>query len=177
MSGDRASSSGGRRIAETILLTAAIPAVGCIVDRSDPFFLHATFPWLVFAPLLVALRHGFTLGFGCAVALGVALVLAWRTRLVPMNGFPGEPVVGLVALAMIAGQFADLWKREMLRLDTGLAEVRKEADRLARAHLLLEVSHDRLDEQLQRKTSTLREAMGAVRDLAKAQPKVSLKSC
>ncbi|MBX3206040.1 MAG: hypothetical protein KF764_13290 [Labilithrix sp.] len=157
-----------RRLAESIVVTAAIPAIGWVVDRSDPFFLHYRFPWLVFAPLLVALRHGFTLGFGSAFALGAALILGWRTRLVPMASFPGEPVVGLVALAMIAGQFAELWKREVRRLEGGLAAIRREADRLARAHVVLEASHDRLDEQLQCKASSLRDAMDAASALAQA---------
>ena len=155
-----------RRIAESLVITAAIPAIGYIVDRDDPFFLRHRFPWIVFAPLLVALRHGFRVGFASAGLLVVALIFAWRTRVVPMAGFPGEPVVGVVALAMISGQFADLWRREVARRDGELAVVRVEADRLARAHLLLEASHDRLDERLQQKTSSLREAMAALDELS-----------
>jgi len=160
-----ASSRTLERIAESTAITIAVPAVGYAVDHADPFFLHSRFPWLAFAPLLVALRHGFSLGFGSAVALGVALVIAWRTRLVPIAGFPGEPLVGLVALAMVAGQFADLWKREAMRLEDRLSELRREADSLVRSHVLLEASHDRLDEQLQRKASHLRDAMRAANDL------------
>ena len=148
-----------RRLTESVVITALLPAIGYAIDRNDPFFLHYRFPWLLFAPLLVALRHGFTLGFSSAFALGIALIFGWRTKLV--LGFPGEPIVGLVALAMIAGQFTELWKREVQRLEGGLTSVRKEADRLARSHLLLEASHDRLDEELQRKGSSLRDAMEA----------------
>jgi len=154
-----------RRIAECVAITIAIPAIGFLIDPADPFFLRHRFPWIVFAPLLVALRHGFRLGFSSAAVLVIALIGAWRTRIVPLASFPGEPVVGLVALAMISGQFADLWRRESLRRDGELALVRSEADRLARAHFLLETSHDRLDEQLQRKTTSLREAMEAVKEL------------
>lgn len=148
-----------RRLTESVVLTALLPVIGYAVDRNDPFFLHYRFPWLLFAPLLVALRHGFTLGFSSAFALGIALIFGWRTKLV--MGFPGEPIVGLVALAMIAGQFTELWKREVQRLEGGLTSARKEADRLARSHLLLEASHDRLDDELQRKGSSLRDAMEA----------------
>ena len=154
-----------RRIGECVVITIAIPVIGFVIDSTDPFFLRHRFPWLVFAPLLIALRHGFRLGFSSAAVLVVALILAWRTRVVPLAGFPGEPVVGLLGLAMISGQFADLWRRESQRRDCELATLRSEADRLARAHLLLEASHDRLDEQLQRKTTSLREAMAAVNEL------------
>lgn len=154
-----------KRVAESAVVTLAIPAIGYAIDPADPFFLHQRFPWLVFAPLLVALRHGFTLGFGSAFALAAALIVAWRNRLVPMGGFPGEPAVGLVALAMIAGQFAELWKRETRHREGRLALLREEVDRLARSHLLLEASHDRLDEQLQRKGASLRHAVGALDEL------------
>ena len=154
-----------RRIAESIAITVAIPAIGYVVDRDDPFFLHHRFPWIAFAPLLVGSRHGFRMGFTSAAMLAVSLIVAWRTRVVPMASFPGEPVVGLVALAMISGQFAELWRRETSRRDGELSVLRGEADRLARAHFLLEVSHDRLDEQMQRKTSNLRDAIAAVSEV------------
>jgi hypothetical protein len=174
MTPSNASATMARRIVECIVVTLAIPTIGYAIDRSDPFFLRYRFPWLVLAPLLVALRHGFTLGFGSACALGVALIMAWRTRLVPMTGFPGEPAVGLVALAMIAGQFAELWKREILRRDSRFAILREQADRLARSHLLLEASHDRLDEQMQRKTGSLRQAMAALTALGSEKERISL---
>jgi hypothetical protein len=161
-------------IAEAAVLTLAIPAIGFGIDRSDPFFLKYHFPWLVFAPLLIALRHGFTLGFGSSVALDVALVLAWRTGAVSVDRFPAETLVGLITLAMVSGQFSDLWKREIVRLDSGFGVLQKQADRLARSHFLLEMSHDRLDEQVERRTSSLREGMAAVRDLASAHEGLSL---
>lgn len=153
-------------IGEAAAITLAIPALGFGIDRTDPFFLKYHFPWLVFAPLLIALRHGFTLGFGSSVVLDVALVLAWRTHAVPIEGFPAEIVVGLITLAMVSGQFADLWKREVVRLDAGFGALRRQADKLSRSHFLLEVSHDRLDEQVERRTTSLREGMAAVRSLA-----------
>lgn len=153
------------RVTESVVVTMALPLLGYAIDRTDPFLLQHPFPWLVFAPLLVGLRHGFALGFGSAFALGAALILAWRTRLLPMTSFPGEPAVGLVALAMIAGQFADLWRREAARQRGELAELRGEADRLAREHLLLETSHERLRERVERTVGSLRDAVSAVTDL------------
>src|SRR5438132_2840955 len=51
-----------RAIVETLVITTAIPALGWAVDANDPFFVKHHFAWLCFAPLLVSLRHGFTLG-------------------------------------------------------------------------------------------------------------------
>jgi hypothetical protein len=154
------------KVAESAVITLAVPAIGWLVDTSDPFFLDARFPWIAFAPVLVALRHGFAHGFACAVVLDVALVAAWRTRLVPISGFPGEVLVALVALAMIAGQFSDVWIRRGARAREKLVDLRRYADELARTNVLLELSHDRVDEQLERSTSTLRDALVAVRELS-----------
>ncbi|AKU93728.1 Extracellular Matrix protein PelD [Labilithrix luteola] len=144
-----------------------------MVDHANPFFLTGGFPWLALAPLLIALRHGFMLGFGSAVLLDVGLVLAWRLQFVPVARFPGEPLVGLIVVAMIAGQFSDLWKREIVALEFGFQGLRRQSNELARAHFLLEVSHDRLDDKVERSRSTLREAMSALRDAMSAASTVS----
>lgn len=156
-----------RAILETIALTVGIPLLGLVVDRADPFFLKYRFSWIMFAPLLVALRHGFTLGFASAALLDLALVVAWRTQIVALDRFPGESFVGLIAVAMVVGQFSDVWKREIMRLDAGFAVLRRQNNELMRSHFLLELSHDRLDEQIGRHAGSLREAMIAVRELAR----------
>lgn len=162
-----------RAILETVAITIAIPTLGYIVDRTDPFFLKTRFAWILFAPLLVSLRHGFTLGFGSAVLLDAALVVSWRMQLVPFERFPGAPLVGLIALAMIVGQFSDVWKREAVRLDAGIKVLRRQVNELERSRFLLELSHDRLDAQVGRATNSLREAMTAVRELAAEAPATS----
>jgi len=43
---------------ESVALTAAFPLVGWWIDPGDPFFLRHTFPWIVFAPVLIGLRQG-----------------------------------------------------------------------------------------------------------------------
>ena len=55
--------------AETLVLTAAPPSLGLWLSPRDPLFIDARFPWLVLAPLLLGLRHGF------ARALASTLVL------------------------------------------------------------------------------------------------------
>jgi polysaccharide biosynthesis protein PelD len=155
-----------RAIAETVAITAGLPALGFLLDRSDPFLLQHGFSWLILAPVLVALRHGLTLGLSSAVALDLALVIGWRTHVLGFEGFPGGPFVGLIAVAMLVGQFSDVWKREIVRLDAGFGVLRKQNNELSRSHFLLELSHDRLDEQVGRTSGSLREAIAAVREIA-----------
>lgn len=165
-----------RAILETAAITLAFPLLGLVVDPTDPFFLNTRFAWILFAPLLVSLRHGFTLGFGSAVALDAMILASWRFALVPFEKFPAAPLVGLVALAMVAGQFSDVWKREIVRLDSGFTVLRRQVNELERSRFLLELSHDRLDAQVGKQVNSLREAMAAVRDLAKTEDKPTFAS-
>lgn len=155
-----------RAIAETVAITVGLPALGYLIDRTDPFFIQYRFSWIIFAPLLIALRHGFMLGFASAAMLDLALVVGWRTHLLAIDRFPGEAFVGLIAVSIVVGQFSDVWKREILRLDAGFGALRKQNNELTRSHFLLELSHDRLGEQVGRNANSLREAIVAVRELA-----------
>jgi polysaccharide biosynthesis protein PelD len=154
-----------RRILESIGVVFLLFGIGYAVDQKDPFFLGAAFSWVLVAPLLVSLRHGFALGFGSAVGVSVALVMAWRTQAVSIDRFPGEPLVGLFAVAAVVGQFSDGWTRRVALLERGSSALRRQLEELSRSHFLLELSHERLDEQLDRTASSLREAIAAVKDL------------
>jgi hypothetical protein len=135
-----------RALVESVVLTLAFPALGYAFDRSDPFFLKHPFPWIVFAPLLVGLRHGFAPGCTSALVLAGALVLSWRTRVLGVASFPAEPALGLVALAMLTGQFSDVWRRETRRLAATAEELRRRGAAFAQSNFLLELSHQRLRE-------------------------------
>jgi polysaccharide biosynthesis protein PelD len=150
---------------ESIVLTLLFPAVGWLADRADPFFVKHSFPWIVFAPLLIGLRHGFAAGCTSASVLGGLLVLRWRTQTLGVSLFPAEPFLGLLALAMLTGQFSDMWRRDARRLGATLDLVNRRASEFARAHFLLELSHDRLEEQNAR-VPNLRDALAQVDRLA-----------
>jgi hypothetical protein len=157
-----------RAILETVALTLAFPAIGFALDRNDPFFLSQRFPWVVLAPMLISLRHGFLLGLSCALFLDTGLAVAWRAQLLPMGRFPGGMMVGLVGIAMFCGQFSDVWKREIVRLDAGFKQLRRQRDELARGHFLLELSHDRLEQHLAGQLPSLRDALAGARELAQS---------
>jgi hypothetical protein len=154
----------GRATLEAAVLTAGAPVVGWWIARGDPFLLHQGFAWLGFVPLLVGLRHGFMLAFGSALALDGALAFAWRGHSLGVDSFPNEMVIALIALAMLAGQFSDVSRRETGRLEAELDRARRQLDEMARAHCLLELSHDRLVER-DLGAPNLRDALAAIREL------------
>jgi hypothetical protein len=156
-----------RAIVESIVLTVAFPAVGYAFDRGDPFLLKHAFPWIVFAPLLVGLRHGFAPGCTSALLLAGALVLSWRAHALGVVAFPAESAVGLVALAMLTGQFSDVWRRETRRLATTAEQLRRRGAALAQSHFLLDLSHERL-RQDSAGVPDLQDALAGVRRAAAA---------
>jgi len=102
------------------------------------------------------------------------IAAAWRTQLVPMERLPGETMVGIAALAMITGQFSDVWKRELVRLDGGFEVLRRQLGEVMRAHFLLELSHDRLEERMGKGTPNLRDALVAVHRAIAMRPGTTL---
>ncbi|GEM_PF-1414050 len=151
---------------ETVVITALFPLVGLFVDRTDPFFFTHSFSWLAVAPLLVGARHGFALGLATAMMTDVGITLFWRSTLQPHHvAFPGELVIGIVVVAMITGQFSDVFRRDTARLRRGLQTARRRLDALSRAQFLLELSHDRIVQQQPAGAPNLRDAIASSRKL------------
>ncbi len=157
-----------RAVFETVVLTAALPLIGGYFSNGhDPFFLRDGCFWLLLAPVLLGLRHGFAPAVTSAFVLDSLILIAWRMHAFGVNALPGPALIGIVVFAMISGQFSDVWKREIVRLDGAVNVARRQLNELSREHFLLEVSYDKtLDAQAQRLAPNLREAIASVRKLA-----------
>jgi hypothetical protein len=134
-------------VLETVVLTLAVPGVGWLVDRTDPLMLHRSFSWLVVVPILVGMRHGLILGCASAIGLDAAVVFAWRAHAFGVDRLPSETVVCLLALSMVAGQYCNVWTREIRKFEARSETLQKRLVALTRAHAVLELSHDRLRDE------------------------------
>jgi len=151
---------------ETVVVTAALPLVGWYFGQ-DPFFLKEGCFWLLLAPVLLGLRHGFAPAVTSAFILDSLILLAWRVHAFGVVALPGASLIGIAVFAMISGQFSDVWKREIVRLDGAFAVTRRQLNELSREHFLLELSYDKtLDAHAERQVPNLRDAIAAVRQLA-----------
>jgi len=151
-----------RIVAETFVITIAMPAIGWVFDRDDPFFLRRGFAWLAIAPLLVGVRYGSTPGLACAAALDTALLISWRTHRFGVTTFPADLIIGLIMLAILTGQLTDVQQRAIRQLRTSVAAAQRRLEELGRAYFLLELSHDRLNERQGRGAPSLRQALIAL---------------
>jgi len=147
-----------RALVESIALGFLLPVVGWLIDRRDPFFETRSFSWYVLPPLLAGLRHGFAGGCASAATLGAWMLIGWRLHAFGGASFPGEALIGTLIAAMVSGHVSDVWLRETARTSAIANHARRRANEIARAHLLLQLSHERLQEQSPG-VSSLREAL------------------
>lgn len=144
---------------ETIALTAIMIVASFVTQQQDPFRLGGGFPWPVLGPLLAGLRYGFVYGFVSAllilVVLGVAINLQWQAA----SGFPLPWAIGVVIVAMVAGEFRDMWGRRLHRLEGAFQYRAERLEEFTRNYQLLRLSHDRLEQTVANSGLSLREGI------------------
>lgn len=148
---------------ETAALTALAVGLSYLVHPNDPFCLHASFPWIVLAPLLAGLRFGFAAGCGAAIALDVAILVASTVHRFGVLHFPGAFAVGLVVVGMLAGEFCDAYLRRLGRLQSLNAYRRDRLDEFTRTFYVLKSSHDQLEQRLAGSGISMRDALSTAR--------------
>lgn len=154
------------RFLEVAAMTLVLPAIGLWQRPQDPFYLHASYPWLSLAPLLVGLRYGFALGIGSGTALSLLLYAAFKTGHLGAASFPGDLVLGMLLAASLAGEFCDMWNRRIHRLTELNAYFQMRVQKFTRSYQLLTLSHQRLEGRLLANTRSLRESVTYLRERA-----------
>ncbi|MDX1635065.1 MAG: PelD GGDEF domain-containing protein [Marinobacter sp.] len=154
---------------EMLLVTGLCFGLGAWNRPEDPFYLAASFPWPVIAPLLVGLRYGFFMALVSAL-----LILAGLGAYLRLQGtvgdFPYVWTIGLLAVSLLAGEFRDFWDRQREKLQASNTYYNQRLEEFTRNYYLLKVSHDRLEQQLAGSSNSLREALRRLYgDLAKAE--------
>ena len=153
------SDSGWAGWLETFVLTAIAVVVSYVTQPADPFRIASGFPWAMLGPLLVGLRYGFAQGFVSSLlvlaCLGVAINLSWQVS----AEFPLSWAIGVVVVAMVAGEFRDVWERRLRRL-AGMNQYRGERlEEFTRSYHLLRLSHDRLEQTIANSGLSLRDGI------------------
>jgi len=132
----------------------------------NPLLLGHSFPWIWLVPLILALRYGTLLG-----ALSALVVLgAWWLfygQAAP-GGFPRMVFLGGLMLVLVGGQFGDIWGARLSRARTVNGYLNDRLAALTKNHFLLRLSHERLENDLLAKPTTLRDALTQLRNIALA---------
>ena len=145
---------------ETFILAALVIAASFVTQQNhDPFRLAGGFPWPILAPLLAGLRYGFAYGFVSTLiilaTLGVAINQQWQQA----AEFPLGWALGVVVVAMVTGEFRDMWGRRLHRLEGAYQYRAERLEEFTRNYQLLRLSHDRLEQTVANSGFSLREGI------------------
>jgi polysaccharide biosynthesis protein PelD len=150
-------------VLETLAMVIGVPALGFWIQPADPLYVHAGFPWLIFAGLLPALRYGFAHGFLSALVLNGYLSAAAHFHILGVQQFPLQYGIGVLLGAMLAGEFTDLWTKRIDQQHIINDYQHMRLEEFTRSYHLLKVSHDRMEHRLAAGTVSLREALMGLR--------------
>lgn len=153
---------------EIALIPGVAIALGWLTSPQDPMLVHAVFPWLWLAPVLIALRYGVTAGLLACVPLLANWLIAERLHLIS-DSFQLEYIFGGGLLVLLCGEFSDVWRDRIVRMDETNVYLTERLSRLTKRHLLLNLSHDRLEQEMLTRPTSLRDALAHLRTLATSQ--------
>lgn len=174
-SADRPRGFGGIVAAEAVLLPLAFIAVSAWFRPSDPLWIDSSFPWSWLFPLVLALRYGTVAGLGASATVVAAWLFLHGSPGGPRPGgavpgsagaFPEAFFLGGLILVLLAGQFADVWNARLRRARTVNSYLDERLSTLTKNHYLLRLSHERLEQDLLTRPTTLRDTLVDLRALA-----------
>ncbi|MGH8782548.1 PelD GGDEF domain-containing protein [Paraburkholderia sp.] len=152
-------------VVETIVFMVIVLALAWAFDRDDPLLLHAGFPWLWFAPLIVALRYGTLLG----LLADAFVVAAWQLNVhshVAGAAWPLLFFTGGLLQTIVAGHFGDTWGSRASRANAINDYLNDRLVAITNSHYLMRLSHERLEKDLLSKPTTLRDSITELRRLS-----------
>lgn len=128
---------------------------------ADAFGVRSQFPWLWLVPALLALRYG---TFAAVITVSLILAAWFVPILQPVasevdDRFPQQYFLGGLILALLCGQFADVWNDRLNRIRVVNAHLDERLRAVTRNHYLLRLSHDRLEQELLTRPVTLRDLL------------------
>ncbi len=152
---------------EVLLISALFMGAAWFWRPEDPLLSKSAFPWLWLGPVLLSLRYGVIPGL-----IGGFLILGnwfWANNLqvaaVVQADFPRDYFFGGGLLVLLCGEFSDVWRDRIARMDETNLYVTERLSRLTRRHLLLNLSHDRMEQEMLSRPGSLRDALVNVRTL------------
>ena len=153
---------------EILVISLCAVALGLLFQSDNPFQVGAEFPWTWLAPVLVALRYGVVPG----VASSLVLIGAWLllAHLAPSQTvFPEQYFLGGLILVMLCGEFSAAWGTRLRRAEETNHYLDERLSQITRRHLLLRLSHERMEQEILSKPATLRDALIGLRQLTVEQ--------
>lgn len=152
-------------IGESLLLPVLAVALGIWLNPLDPLWTDHHFPWVWFAPMILALRYGPLPGLAGAALLFIAwLAFSWGGWIA--GELPKLFFLGGLIVVMLCGEFSSLWVARARRAESVQVYLDQRLDYLTHQYYLLRLSHDRLEQDLISRPMAMRDALTTLRQLA-----------
>ncbi len=153
---------------ETVVITLCAISLGFFFQRNNVFQIGGEFPWIWTAPILIALRYGVAPGIVSSLILtSVWLLMDYLSG--NHERFPEQFFLGGSILVLLCGEFSAAWGIRLRRAEETKHYLDERLSRITLRHLLLRLSHDRMEQEILTKPVTLRDALGGMRKLTAAQ--------
>lgn len=155
-------------VVESAIAMLIALAIGRIFQPEDPLFLNTGFPYAWILPIVIALRYGTLLGIFGALFILADWFVFYGGFLASESGthaFPQAFFLGGLLLIFIVGQFGDIWAGRMARAHSVNGYLSDRLSTLTKNHFLLKISHERLENDLLTKPTTLRSALLQMRQV------------
>jgi polysaccharide biosynthesis protein PelD len=158
---------------EVLTISVLFMGAAWLWRPADPMLAKSAFPWLWLAPALLALRYGVMPGLiGGFLILGNWFLAYYLGVVAVMQAdFPRDYFFGGGLLILLCGEFSDVWRDRIERIDETNLYVTERLSRLTRRHLLLNLSHDRIEQEMLSRPGSLRDALVNVRTLVLQEAK------
>lgn len=153
--------TGGWIWVETVLVSLAAIGLGWLVDSANPLHVAGEFPWPWLAPVLLALRYGVVSG----LASSVILLAAWFW--LQPAGIAATPpklyFLGGLLLVLVCGEYSGVWRMRLRRMAEINRHLEDRVEGVTKRLYLLRLSHERLEQDLLSRPTTLRDALADLR--------------
>ena len=149
---------------EVFLIPLLAIGVAWWTHPQDPLFSTSSFPWLWLAPILIALRYGVMPGLLASVMVVLDWLLVEYLGLLLTDFSPTQFFAGGL-LVLVCGEFSDVWRDRNQRMNETNLYVMERLSRLTKRHLLLNLSHDRLEQEMLARPGSLRDALARLRTI------------
>lgn len=150
---------------EVVFIPLIALGIAWLARPDDPVLAGSRFPWLWFAPILIALRYGVLPGLIASIPLVLNWLVADQLGLVASD-FSPDLFFAEGLLVLLCGEFSDVWRDRNRRMDETNLYVTERLSRLTKRHLLLNLSHDRLEQEMLARPGSLRDALARLRTIA-----------
>jgi hypothetical protein len=150
---------------EISVLSFGSVALAWWIVPADPALSQQRFPWLWFAPVLVALRYGVLPSLLSGAVVVANAWLAWTLGRMP-EVVSETALFGSGLVVLLCGEFSDVWRDRNKRMEETYLYMSERLARLTKRHLLLNLSHDRLEQEMLARPGSLRDALARLRTLS-----------